>query len=168
MKNIYLTLGLCITFASCSKKKVEQPKSLSQICSELFPCATVKDSVRFDTITLQSPPQYKVVTQKVVVKGDTIVFTKMDTIYPIPTERIITKTVLKTVLDSALLQTYKDNIYALERRILADDKEIGEQKLTIMKLKGGKRAYILLSIVESILLALVAAFWVYVWKHNKK
>jgi hypothetical protein len=169
MNKLYLILALCVTlFGSCNKKVKEQPKSLSQICSELYPCVTSKDSIKYDTVYKESPPQYKVVTKEVVVNGDTIRTEKIDTLYSIPSEKIITKTVIRTVLDSALLQTYKDNIFALERRILSNDKEIGTQKLTINSLKGGKRAYLVISIIEGLLLALIALFFGYVWRHNKK
>ena len=168
MNKIYL-LALCIAlFVSCNKKVKEQPKSMAQLCAELYPCPIPKDSVKIDTVTIMSPPQYVVKTEKVIVKGDTITIEKTDTIYPIPTERIITKTVIRTVKDSALMQVYKDNIFALERRILDNEKEIGDLKLQVIKVKGSKNAYMIATILLSLLLALIAAFLVYVYVHNKK
>lgn len=166
-KYLYVLISLTL-FVSCNKKAKEQPKSMAQLCSELYPCPIPKDSVKIDTVTIESQPQYITKTEKVIVKGDTIEVTKTDTLYRLPIERIITKTVIRTVKDSALMQVYKDNIFALERRILQDSKEIGDLKLTVNKIKGNRAAWIVSSIAGWLIILLFIAFAYFVNKKMKK
>lgn len=166
MNKLLLYIIPILFFASCAKKK--DTKTQAEICARLYPCQPSKDTiVMLDTVVKFSEPQYITKTEQVVIKGDTVTVVTVDTIYPIPIEKIITKTVYKRIIDSALNQVYKDNINALERRILDNDKEIGDLKLTVIKIKGNRTSWIISSISGWLIVLFFIAFFYYVWRHNQ-
>jgi hypothetical protein len=146
--------------------------TLAQQCEKFYPCTIAKS----DTVI-----NYSTYTDTIIVSRASFEATKNmpskeiksleignDSLMIIRITNTVERKIKETIKDSSQLQVYKDLVSALERRILSNDKEIGTQKLTINNLKGGKRAYLVISIIEGLLLALIALFFGYVWRHNKK
>jgi hypothetical protein len=165
MRLIY-GIALFLIIACHSQKQMTQ----AEICAKLYPCVTSSDTIiTHDTITNILPPQYiiKTETVKIPCNGkDTVFYEKIDTIYQIPTEKVIYKTVIKTLLDSARVEYLKQRNKDFELQITALQSQLNDNKTTINTIKGNKRIWIISTIAEGLMLLLIAAFAYYVYKHN--